>query len=206
MAYSKVKDKNFKVIKNETGNTPQARLVKLVLIVVTLLVVVGISAFLLFSPKGRAPGVQGDTPDAMIRGYSTYVRPLAPPSTTSPTQLHVREWLEYFDRPSRQWFHDNAAKLSFQGARRDAETWKGWNRDRREIEAMKYVLSQSPFRGGVVNNMRTDDANNRAVIELKSLDQTHTLPLVKESGGWRFAQMMGQQERLDQTLAAVNLP
>jgi len=201
-----VKDKNFKVIKYEDGKSPTARLKKFIFIAVAAAIMIVVAAYLIFSPRGGAPGVQGDFPDELVRAYAEYVRPYAAGGSRSPTQGQVAEWQQFFDRQSQQWFRDNAAKLSYVGSRQDAETWRSWNSARREIEAMKYLLNQAPFRGGVVNNIRSDEAKQEALVELKSLDQTHTIRLIRESGGWRLADVMGQKQRLDQSMAAITLP
>jgi len=206
MAFSKVKDKNFKVIKYEEGKSPAARRMKLILIIVATVAVVGVSAYLLFSPRGSAPGVRDDSPQEMVRAYGDFVGPYVPPSGLFPTQIQVGQWLEFFDRSSQQWFRDNADKLSFLGARRDAETWQGWNHARRESEAMRYLVTQAPLRGGVINEIRKDEGGARARVELRSRDQTHQFNLVRESGGWRFSEMMGRRQHFQQSLADVTLP
>jgi hypothetical protein len=201
-----VKDKNFKVIKYEDGRSPAARLKKLIFIALAAIIMITVAAYLIFSPRGGAPGVQGDFPDELVRAYGEFVRPYAAGGSLSPTQVQVGEWHQFFDRQSQQWLRDNTAKLSFVGSRQDPVTWNEWNSARREIEAMKYLLTQAPFRGGVVNNIRSDDAKQEALVELKSLDKIHTVRLIRESGGWRFSDVMGQKERLDQSMASVTLP
>jgi hypothetical protein len=201
-----VKDKNFKVIKYDEGKSPAARLKKLLFIGIAVAIMLTVAAYLIFSPRGGAPGVQGDFPDELVRAYAEYVRPYAAGGGLSPTQVQVAEWQEFFDRQSQQWFRDNAPKLSYVASRQDAVLWGGWNNARREIEAMKYLLTQAPFRGGIVNNIRTDEAKQEALVELKSLDQTHVVRLIRESGGWRMADVMGQKQRLDQSMATITLP
>lgn len=161
--------------------------------------------WMLFKPQPPGYG-QASTVEQMVLNYTDFVRPYTPPSSLSPTQDTVEDWLQFFDSDSRRWFNDSVDKLSFVMFQNDVETWKQFVSGRRRIEAMRFLLGQGPLRGGSLGNVRYGSDGNAAVVELFTGSATVPVPAVKVGSFWRFKDFMGQRAAIQQRIDAITLP
>src|SRR5690606_33324429 len=115
----------------------------------------------------------GQTAASHIEAYTTLVRHYAPPSSLSPAQGTVAEWLDFFDKDSRDWFEANLDKLSFMQYQNRVDEWKEFTRGKKQMEAMRYVLSVGPLRGGSVRKMQHSEDDSTARVEVSTGSTTH---------------------------------
>jgi len=143
------------------------------------------------------------SPEGTLRNYTEFVRPMIPPGSLSPTQIHVDQWLDYFDGEFRDWFQASAGKLAFLSMR-NAETWKAASENEKRMEAMKYLLTQGAFRGG--SPAGTSEQGDVTWVDVQAASARYRLPMGKSGRRWVFTQRLGQGEQLDQMTSGVATP
>lgn len=172
--------------------------------VLPVLILAGV-VYYFVRPTGPGEGA-GGTPNAVYESYTDFVRDYRPPAGRTPSQAAVNEWLGFFDSDSRQWFRANADRMAFVRLRGREFEWDETTRDRREMEAMQFVLTEGPLGGGVVRGARYGDDGRTATLDVSFSGQQWAVPVSRTRGSWAFRNMMGQQQRLEYRLRGVRLP
>lgn len=185
-------------VKFETGQrVASGRNNPLIIGSVSVITVV-ILVILYFVVMGTGPTKDRATAEATVKSYTQFVLPYVPPSSSSPTQPVVTAWLKYFDSDSQAWFRENADALSRAASRSDLETWKGWARGKREMEAMRHIVALAPLRGVVVAGAPPEAPGDTAEIEVLSGASKFKIRMEKTRNGWVFDDMMGLRLKLDE--------
>lgn len=138
--------------------------------------------------------------------YTDFVRDYRPPSTRTPSQTTVNEWLGFFNSDSREWFRENADRMAVVRLRgRDIE-WETTTRDRRQMEAMQFVIGNGPLGGGVARGQRLGDEGDTAIVDVTFSGRQWAVPMRRSRNRWVFANMMGQIPAMENRLQGVRIP
>ena len=180
-----------------------AKLIVKILFGVILVVAVGA---LVYTAIQSQQGKTGATPREVFENYTNFVRPYLPPSGVRPGATNVSQWQEYLDSDMRDWFDENADTLAFLGMR-DPEEWKAAGNPDRRSEALKYLFSQNPWKGGIRRGEDVQEEQGRAEIRYSFTGSAETRMILRNEGGtWRIDDIVGARETLDQRLAGITLP
>lgn len=168
------------------------------------LVVLGIACYFVFRDEG--PVTEDRTPEGIIEAYTEMVRPYVPPAQAKPGASTVESWLEYFDGDTGKWFSENVDKLSFMRHQRDPQAWKQLTRDERRTEAVVYLLTFSPLKGGKVESVRLAEGGQAADVEIRTSGTIYKLSMEKDNRTWRARDLMGRIADANAAISNVELP
>ncbi len=163
-----------------------------------------VAGYFLFRKEG--PATEDRSPRGVYTAYISHVRAYIPPSQTKPSSLTIDQWLDYFDSRSVDWFEDHVDTLSFVRFQRDPAAWKALSRDERRSEAMAYVLTQNPLRGGAVEKLYMDDGGEGAELTVRAGGQLHEFSMVKDGRSWKARDLMGKMPDFNQVISETALP
>ena len=177
--------------------------IRVAAVVLVALAVVGAVAWTVI--QSREP--QGvDTARGAFLAYTDFVRPIMPPSSVHPSPGTVDQWAEFLGPDMRQWFDASADKLAFIGMR-DPERWKSTRPESRRSDALKYLLTQNPWKGGALQNEELDEAAGRSVILYSfGSGERHRMVLERDGRRWQIVDISGAREALDERMGSVLLP
>lgn len=168
------------------------------------IVVLVVAGYMVFREEG--PVTEDRTPEGIVEVYSEMVKVYIPPAQAKPGASTVSEWLEYFDADTGDWFRANVDKLSYVRNQRDPVAWKAMTEGDRRSEAMVYLLTLNPLRGGKVTAARMAEGGASAEIEIRAGGQVYKVSMQKDGRTWRARELMGKKAEVNATLSGVELP
>ncbi len=162
------------------------------------------AGYFLFRDEG--PKTEDRTPSGIFTAYIAHVRPYIPPSQTKASGPTVDQWLDYFDSHSVDWFDDNADKLSFVRYQRKPDEWKALTSGERRAEAMAFILTENPLRGGAIERLHMEDDGLSAEVTVRAGGRLHEFSMVKDGRTWKARDMMGKLPDFNTTISEIALP
>ncbi len=161
------------------------------------------SVFMIF--KGES--VSGsESPEKLMDTYSLFVRPYLTPSQATPENIHIDQWLDYFDEASRTWFERNVDKLSYYPLQNNPAEWYDYTSAQKRSHAMKYVLTIGPLKGGTVETANMMEEGYAANVVVRSGGLSSQFRMRRTQEGWKIEDLMGQRLTLEEQLKDIRIP
>jgi len=134
------------------------------------------------------------TVDATLAAYTQFVRDYTGAAGGRPNAVVVRDWLSFFDGPSREFFEENIDGLAFTLYQFQAEDFKALSASARREKAMVAVVSRAPLNGiaRVIEQRPRNDGGFTIIAQ--GISGQQTLTMKKDGELWYIAELGGLRQ------------
>jgi hypothetical protein len=168
--------------------------------VIVPLILLGYAAYMiLFATNPRR---ELKTVEQTLSAYSNFVGPFTARSGGRPNATVVRDWLSFFDQPSRQFFESNVEGLAFTLFQFNHDDYKNLSAVARREQAMVAVVSRPPLNG--ISRIREQRQGADGAVEVVGVGTSGDVRvrLVQQGDLWYIADLGGLRTAFEAEIEA----
>ncbi|CAN5188978.1 hypothetical protein BH09SUM1_BH09SUM1_06840 [soil metagenome] len=152
---------------------------------------------------GAAPRRQLGTAEQTITAYTQFVG-LYTADTGRPSENAVSDFLDFFDKKSRDYFWDNYDTMARLRTQFEPDHYWALSKGEKSVEGMLFVISHPPLNGiASIKEQRSTSADKTELLVQSATAGQRPITMEKSGDLWYIADFGGAREAMEKELSTI---